>query len=75
MSIAVDWLMDKLYFTERIAKRIGVYDLRTGGDWELVYQIGTENDPNGLALDPFSKYTVLYLPHIANFDSTLEIGW
>ena len=53
MSIAVDWLTDKLYFTEHTSKRIGVYDLLNGGDWEVVHQIDTGNDPNGIAVDPF----------------------
>ncbi len=55
VSIAVDWLADKLYFTELNAKRIGVYDLLNGGPWEVFYQIDTGNDPNGLALDPFTR--------------------
>ena len=54
-DVAVDWINDKLYFTERRAGKIGEYDLNTGKRKEVL-ATGRGSMPENIAVYPFPNY-------------------
>lgn len=51
-DLAVDWIGDKLYVTESIARRIQEYDLQTGELREVV-DTGADSRPVSVAVYPY----------------------
>ena len=55
-DIAVDWISDKLYWTDNGFDRIGVFDL-TSGHYSIIIDTGVDSSPRGIITDPINRYT------------------
>ena len=53
-GLAVDWINDKLYWTDRDLHRIEEYDLKTS-QRRVVITTGTRSTPTGIAAYPFQE--------------------
>ena len=53
-GLAVDWVTDKLYWTDANVKTIEVFDLMTGNHSELV-STGSNTIPRALVVDPSTR--------------------
>jgi len=51
-GMAVDWINDKLYWTDQALHRIEEYDLKTS-QRRVVLTTGSESTPTGIAVYPF----------------------
>lgn len=54
-DLAVDWINNKLYWTDRDYKQIEVYDLMTS-ERRVVVTTGPSSLPLGLAVYPYPGY-------------------
>ena len=52
-DIAVDWINDKLYWTDRTLQRIEVMDFR--GIRKTLLHTGVGTKPRGIAVDPSTR--------------------
>ncbi len=50
-DIAVDWINDKLYWTDATLRKVEVLDMNTGVRSKL-FDTGTGTIPRGIAVDP-----------------------
>ena len=56
-DIAVDWISNKVYWTDNGFDRIGVYDLSFGYLSFLIdTNTGSESSPRGIIVDPVNRY-------------------
>ena len=53
-GIAVDWISDKLYWTDASLKHIEVYDQKSG-DRKILIETGNETTPRGIVADPCNR--------------------
>ena len=53
-GLAVDWINDKLYWTDRLSKTIEVYDLHSG-DRKVLIHTGEESLPRAIVVDPIRR--------------------
>lgn len=54
-DLTVDWVNDKLYWTDRTAGEIIEYNLKTD-DMRRAYGTGTGSLPSGIVVYPFPDY-------------------
>ena len=57
-DIAVDWIADKLYWTDNGHDRIGVLDLLLG-HYTILIDTGADTNPRGIIVDPINRYTYI----------------
>ena len=53
-DIAVDWITEKLYWTDNALDRIGVLDL-THSYYSVLIDTGAETSPRGIIVDPINR--------------------
>ena len=53
-DIALDWISDKLYWTDDGFDRIGVFDL-TNGYYSILIDTEYDSSPRGIITDPINK--------------------
>ena len=53
-DIAVDWISNKLYWTDNGFDRIGVYDL-VRGYYSFLINTGANSSPRGIITDPINR--------------------
>lgn len=53
-GIAVDWISDKLYWTDARLKHIEAYDQKSG-DRKIIIKTGNETVPRGIVGDPCNR--------------------
>lgn len=53
-DIAVDWIANKLYWTDNGYDRIGVLDLGSGY-YSFLVNIGSQSSPRGIIVDPVNR--------------------
>ena len=53
-GLAVDWVNNRLYFTDEVVDIVGVYDLNTLNATILI-RTGTGTRPRAIVLDPYAK--------------------
>ena len=53
-DIAVDWITEKLYWTDNGLDRIGVVDL-VQGYYSILIDTGAETSPRGIIVDPINR--------------------
>ena len=53
-DIAVDWITNKLYWTDDGLKRVGVLDLERGY-YSVILDVGANTRPRGIIIDPINR--------------------
>ena len=55
-SLSVDWISDKIYWTDKRERRIGVLDLRCKHNYKYNLLRTDNNSPQGIVVDPTTRY-------------------
>lgn len=58
-GLAVDWVTNKVYFTDEILDIVGVLDT-VSSQYAVLIRTGPNTSPRAIVLDPYARYVIQY---------------